>query len=551
MIQRRMIVLLLLPTALTVLAQTAPTSITGRVTTDDGQPATRISVSASSTGTNPVRRSAITDDDGRFQLSDLPEAAYRVFAGAQGYVSDAVPGESQFHLPGESVSLILRKGGVITGKALTPGGEPAIEASMAVTRVRDGEGHPVAEGGSSTMTDDRGIYRAYGLPPGVYVVSVSGGQVFGPSQSPFSSNVRTYYPSSSRATAAEITVRGGEEIGGIDIRWRGEQGRTISGRVIAGPAEAGSTWVRLVDHATHDFRGWATTQLENGQSVFELRGVADGDYDLFATSGYLGVDKAMFSLPRRLTVKGTDVPSLELALLPSASVSGKVRIDPEAGSACEEKGRVSIQAVTFQLPRMRGSNGPERSDPPGSWLESPVDNRGEFAMLGIQPGRYQLIGLLPGSSLFVRSLAIQINNGPAGQAKDTITLASGDRLSVNVTVSPGAASLAGNIADAGGRRLRIHLVPKERERSDQPVYYYESLGRSDNSFSIEQIAPGSYWVTVREVKLDEPLEGPRVAWDARDRAKLRVEAEAAKQEITLQSCQRVTSFTLRYALRNK
>jgi len=260
----------------------------------------------------------------------------------------------------------------------------------------------------------------------------------------------------------------------------------------------------------------------------------------------------MFSLPRRLTVKGTDVPSLELALLPSASVAGKVRIDPEAGSACEEKGRVSIQAVTFQLPRMRGSNGPERSDPPGSWLESPVDNRGEFAMLGIQPGRYQLIGLLPGSSLFVRSLAIQINNGPAGQAKDTITLASGDRLTgVIVTASGGAASLAGSIAGGSGLRLRIHLVPKERERSDQPVYYYESLGRSDNSFSIEQIAPGLYWVTVREVKLDEPLDGPRVAWDARDRAKLRVEAEAANQELTLQSCQRVTSYALRYARRIK
>jgi hypothetical protein len=260
----------------------------------------------------------------------------------------------------------------------------------------------------------------------------------------------------------------------------------------------------------------------------------------------------MFSVPRRLTVKGADVSGIELTLLPSASVSGRIRIDPGSSKACEENGRVSIQATTFQLHRMSASNSPQRPNPIGSSLESPADKLGEFAMLGIRPGRYQLVSFLPDKSLFVRSVAIQTSNGQRDLARDGITLASGDRLAgVIVTASRGAASLAGSIAGGSGRRLRIHLVPKERERSDQPVYYYESLGRSDNSFSIEQIAPGSYWVTVREVKLDEPLDAPRVAWDARDRAKLRVEAEAAKQEITLQSCQRVTSFTLRYAVRSK
>ena len=119
---------------------------------------------------------------------------------------------------------------------------------------------------------------------------------------------------------------------------------------------------------------------------------------------------------------------------------------------------------------MIASNSPERFNAIGSSLESPADKLGEFAMLGVRPGRYQLVSFLPDKGLFVRSVAIQTINGQRDLAKDGITLASGDRLAgVIVTVSPGAGGLAGSIAGAAGRRLRIHLVPKERERSDQPV----------------------------------------------------------------------------------
>jgi hypothetical protein len=540
--------------AVTCLAQTGgneqktPNFITGRVITDDGQPAARIAVSASSPGVNPVRRSATTDDDGRFRLTDLPEAAYRIGAGIRGYVTDTMAGDNPFHLPGESVSITLRKGGVITGKVLAPDGEPAIEAFVSLTRIRDGEGFAVLEDWWSTITDDRGIYREYGLSSGVYVVSVIGRDQFG-RRSPLASYLTTYYPSSTRDTAAEVTVRGGEEVSGIDIRWRNELGRTISGRVNGGSPTDPMAGIQalLIDHASQEVRGSAGAQFTVGQAGFEMRGVGDGDYDLLARKGF--GEKAMYSSPRRLIVKGADVSGLELTLLPSASVSGKLKIDSEAAKTCDEKSTLPVQAVTLQLRTMTVSSRPESLSGFFSPLESPVDKLGGFAILGLRAGKYQLAGFIPGQGYYLRSISIQTARGHE-VVKQGITLAAGDRVAnLVVTVSPGASSLSGRVIDGGARRLRVHLVPKDREKGDQPVYYYESPVRGDNSFSVEQMAPGTYLVALRTVDANESFDAGSVAWDAADRVKLRAEAQAANLELTLEPCQRLTSYLLRYASR--
>jgi hypothetical protein len=60
------------------------------------------------------------------------------------------------HLPGESVS-DLAEGWGDHRQSSDAGGVTAIEAGIVVTRVRDAEGYPVAGGGLSTMTDDRGF----------------------------------------------------------------------------------------------------------------------------------------------------------------------------------------------------------------------------------------------------------------------------------------------------------------------------------------------------------------------------------------------------------
>ena len=87
-------------------------------------------------------------------------------------------------------------------------------------------------------TDDRGIYRIYGLPAGNYLVW-AGGPTYNPGVDPYDTDVPTYAPSSTRDTATEITVRSGEETTNVDIRYRGEPGHIVSGTVNGPASEQG------------------------------------------------------------------------------------------------------------------------------------------------------------------------------------------------------------------------------------------------------------------------------------------------------------------------
>ena len=157
--------------------------ITGRVLTHGASP-------------TPVRRARVTlnsddlrtgfttatDDQGRFQFTDLPAGRFTLQAVKPGHLPASYgavrPGRS-----GTSVSvaagqqidgLLIRmaRGGVIGGTVRDHLGEPMPGASVLVLRYAyaplTGE-RTLLRAGSST-TDDRGMYRIFELPPGEYVV---------------------------------------------------------------------------------------------------------------------------------------------------------------------------------------------------------------------------------------------------------------------------------------------------------------------------------------------------------------------------------------------
>jgi hypothetical protein len=81
-------------------------------------------------------------------------------------------------------------------------------------------------GGYFMQTDDRGIYRLYGLPAGRYLISAGSGG--GPGEMPMriggvSITKRTYYPDSTEESQAKaIEVTPGSEAKDIDIRLASE-----------------------------------------------------------------------------------------------------------------------------------------------------------------------------------------------------------------------------------------------------------------------------------------------------------------------------------------
>jgi hypothetical protein len=554
--------------------------ITGRVVTDDGNGLSNLSVRLfpASTGQRGVRSgreaSAVTDEDGNFRFTDLSRSLYSVNVfPTKEYAMQPLQGserrERRYYRVGDNITLTLVKGGVITGKVTTADGQPMTGVQVFATMVRDAEGHPVRQsfGGRPRMTDDRGIYRLFGLPPGTYIVNTSGrGYFYG--MSPSEGDVPTYYPSSTRDTAAEVLVTSGGEATGVDIRFRNERGHVISGTVTGGGESSSPLTsyvsVTLFSVAAGAPVGGSGIQPGDSNKGFAINGVVDGEYEITARgSSQEGV--GFVSSPRRITVKGTDVTGIELKLAPMASISGHVVLEASP-NACESKSKHSAEEIMITA-RRDEKNPTTSSTFPFGLIDIAVSDKGEFTFQSLTPGRYRLETRLPGENWYIKSLTAPASAPrtarraptarPGNESDVSLSgsdLKSGDKISgLTLTVTEGAAGLRGRVvAEKEGSplpsRLRIHLVPAEVDLSDEVLRYAETVINKDGVFGFANLAPGRYWLLTRPVPDDEPADRPATsaAWDKHERGKLRKEAEAKKLEVELRPCQRVSDYSISF-----
>lgn len=124
---------------------------------------------------------------------------------------------------------------------------------------------------------------------------------------------------------------------------------------------------------------------------------------------------------------------------------------------------------------------------------------------------------------------------------------------MNITIAEGAAGVRGRVLSAtGGARipaaLRLHLIPAEKESSDETLRFVEAAVESDGTFTLKNIAPGKYWVLARALADEASTNDPprQMAWDSEGRRRLRKEGEATNIALELQPCQRLTDYIMRY-----
>jgi hypothetical protein len=291
--------------------------ITGRVIGVDGNPVVSAAVTAH--GPNQTRRTATTDDEGHFQLKRLPPGNYAFTVDARGYLFNIVSinglpmTEFRSFQPGTSLTITLKKGGVITGRVTGEDGRPVVAVPMRLEYVRaddDDSALSVRDAGKEVWTDDRGIYRFFGLSPGAYLVRAGGRK----NAYAYADDAPTYYPSARRYAAAEVKVRAGEETSGIDIRYRGERGYTISGTII-GAVPTREIYLRLNRWPGGWQIGFTSARVAGQSHRFEFEGIPDGEYELITRSAVYGDDYSAASPPRRVTIKGADVSGVEITLV--------------------------------------------------------------------------------------------------------------------------------------------------------------------------------------------------------------------------------------------
>src|SRR5439155_25192777 len=142
---------------------------------------------------------------GTFQSRPLEPGLYFVSPYAPGLIRDAPgPTTGPYFRPGDTVDFRMIKAGVITGSVKNLNGDGLVAIPVRAIRIRTQNGDPIPVVSSlrEMMTDDRGMYRLYGLPAGTYIISAGGqSRPFGITPSAYEAYVPTYAPSATRNTA--------------------------------------------------------------------------------------------------------------------------------------------------------------------------------------------------------------------------------------------------------------------------------------------------------------------------------------------------------------
>jgi len=565
--QRLASILFFLCFALGIQAQTTSSSksaeeptrgtISGKVVNESGQPMAGASAFVRAVNSPTTPRMVSTDADGYFQVNNLEPALYTVGANSPAYTS--IPGDPSsptYYRIGDSVNLQLMRGGVITGTVTNASGEPVISARVRAIMVRNAKGQPpgpVYFGSMEQSTDDRGIYRIYGLSPGTYLVSAGGTsfqQAF--EFNPYDTDVPTYAPSSTRDDAAEVSVKAGEE-SNVDIRYRAEAGHIVSGTVkVSGPTSGATVTLVPVGGVV------TPASMFQGPAArgFSFNGISDGEYELvaqeFVQTQTPALSMMMLSEPKRITVKGANVGGIELIPKPLATVSGRLVLESSKVPECQGK-RPPLFAETLVHLRRPEKESNQRTF---GGVGSP-DANGAFVLRNLSPGKYQFEPRFYARYWYLQS--VTLGAAPATTAKTQTSkinaaanwtvVKPGDQLNnLTITLAEGAASIRGKLASSEPvSGMVLYLVPSEPDKADDVLRFFVTEIAADGTFALNSLPPGRYWLltqtnpdvqTANVIKLRQPEA-------ATARTKLRRTAETQKTDVELKPCQNLTDYQLK------
>lgn len=405
-------------------------------------------------------RSATTDDSGRFSFTALPAGRYSLTANRPGHIS-VTYGQRQPGRAGTQISLSdgqkfradmqIPKGSVITGTVLDENGEPAPQTSVRVMRVVMTNGERTLSSNNTGSTDDRGIYRVFGLLPGEYVVcatprnsntsefgrmeameqelralqsaaaqvsseqvqairerivSIQGSMPAGDVEAPPGYAPICYPGTIAASSATPIPLGVSEERGGIDFQLQLAPLARVEGVVVNSTgAQITQISVSLRDAST---LGGSTLNMEarpDAEGRFRLQGVPPGQYRLTARSTIApprpapGQQDTLLSRGRGAAPQAAVMASRPqpITVWAAADISVDGRTLSNVVLSLQQGVTVSGQ-VTFEgaqppptdLTRIRVNMSPVGQTPFGGSTSAQLDATGRFTLQGVTPGRYRL-----------------------------------------------------------------------------------------------------------------------------------------------------------------
>jgi protocatechuate 3,4-dioxygenase beta subunit len=504
----------------------APATVSGRVT--DGEHAAP-GVTVMLIYSDPPQRfrpaaRAKTDADGRFLLTGVAPGRYQLLPVAPAYVVEGIsmsypPGRPLNLNAGEEVKDIdfkMEPGGVITGRVTDADGNPVVAEPVAVVPVEQPTGPPRFNFDQrDQMTDDRGVYRLFGLPPGSYRVSVgraddSGAVSFG-RRKLFR---RTFYPDATEQEQARVVeVKSGVEAADVDITvGRALKTYRVSGRFVTADTNQPVAGV-TVGFGTADAQGRRTGgygggTTTNARGEFVTEGLAPGHYSVYAATSFQQQGPTDFySDPVLFEVADGDVSGLTVRLKRGATVSGVVTIEGAADRAAAAQMLSAVRVYAFvepskQRPAVMG--GPTRP--------VNVNPDGTFSVTGLSPGRVR-VGVMNDTVKGLSPTRIELNGASVMSGFEVSEGAQVTGLHIAMTF--GTASIVGQTTYVNGApppNARVMAFAR-RAGSTAPGIGSARSAEVDarGFFRIEGVPPGEYDVMVNVLNFSAGSVRPSVS----------------------------------------
>ena len=276
---------------------------------------------------------ATTDASGVFKLEKLSAAKYYLSASAPGYYDAKKKSEwdngTQVNLgegeQADGIDFALTRGAVVTGHLFDDRGRKVIEETVVLIKQgKEGQKKPVT---CSDTSDDRGVFRCYGLEPGKYIVGAGTDSKEGNLQLYASiSYTRTWYPGVAEEEKAKvIEVKIEEETSGIDIKLsHKKKGYKVLAKII--DANTGKPVPNmLVGIGTANEEGRVTGftfgsgSISNSEGEVKIDGLTTGHYVLVPNALQGG---EYFGEQVKVEIKDDDVTGLEFKVEKGAVISG-------------------------------------------------------------------------------------------------------------------------------------------------------------------------------------------------------------------------------------
>ena len=525
-------------------------AITGMVVSDEREARSLRRARVSITGSElEIGRTTVTTDDGTFSFDQLPAGRYSVTASKDGYVTMSAgadrPGRAGAGVEvrqGETgrVSVRLPKGAVITGIVRLPTGEPAAGISVSPMMRRyvapAGERRLTASAFTTVATDDRGVYRIFGLAAGTYLVSALPRSAFAPggaeiypvseadvrralsevkaqstaprpgmiSPSPSASRpaepprggvtlTPVYFPGTpAEKQATPVTVAAGEVRTGIDIDLEYFRTAAIEGFVTLPPGLRAQLLLSNADgSAPNQTVRVSVMTADDGR--FSFRSLPPGHYAITARA--IAADTRSGATPAQslawgrteVMLNGDDITGITIPLRPALTLSGRIAFKGSTAAPALPTIRLPIPATAFT----GGLSGPL----PSVQLEGD-----RFSMGGALPGVYRFQAPPPGlrapiGPWWLESVIVK--------EKDLLDTVLDLRESIDdavVTFSDRASEVSGTARYQNGQAFREGLVVVFSTNRDTWFLNSRRIAAVQPSatgqYAFRNLPPGDYFITV-------------------------------------------------------